>query len=53
MINIAKDGKGLTKNKVEEFFDSGRNVFIATDMDASKSIRLLFNEFGTEINNYV
>lgn len=48
-----EDGKGLTKNKVEEFFDSGRNVIIATDIDASKSIRLLFNEFGVDINSYV
>lgn len=47
------DGRGLTKVKIGEFFDSGRNVFIATDVDASKSIRALFNEFGVEVDEYV
>ncbi|KAL4481436.1 hypothetical protein ABPG74_007525 [Tetrahymena malaccensis] len=55
MIVIASsnmDGKGLTKNKIAEFFDSGRNVFIATDIDSSKTIRQLYNEFGVDIDEY-
>jgi len=52
-FSLASDGKGLTKGKIEEFFDSGRNVFIATDVDASKGIRLLYNEFGFDLNEFV
>jgi len=33
------DGKGLTKNKLLDFFDSGHNIFIASDIDASKFFR--------------
>lgn len=51
--NIQSDGRGLTKVKIGEFFDSGRNVFIATDVDASKSMRAVFNEFGVEVDEYV
>ena len=39
-------GKKVTKTGLVNFFDSGRNIFIATDIDADKSIRGLFNEFG-------
>lgn len=55
MIIIATgvmDGKGLTRGKIGEFFDSGRNVFIATDVDGSKSIRAIYNEFGVEVDEY-
>lgn len=51
--NEILDGKGLTKNKIADFFDSGRSVFIATDINASKSIRLVFNEFGVDVDEYV
>ncbi|EGR30314.1 hypothetical protein IMG5_135110 [Ichthyophthirius multifiliis] len=54
MIIIATqpmDGKGLTKNKIIDFFDSGRNVFIASDIDASKTIRQIFNEFGVDLDS--
>ena len=53
VIFFEKDGKGLTKSKIEEFFDSGRNAFIASDVDAPKGIRLLYNEFGFDLNEYV
>ncbi len=43
----------MTRKRILDFFDSGRNVFIAGDIDSSKGFRSLFNEFGVEIDEIV
>ena len=43
-------GKKVTKTGLVNFFDSGHNIFIATDIDADRNIRGVFNEFGYELD---
>jgi len=39
-------------DKILEFFDSGRNVLIAADVDTSKVFRQLINQFGVETDQF-
>jgi len=44
------DPKFLKQNQILEFFDSGRNVIFAGDVDTSKFFRLVANNFGVEFD---
>jgi hypothetical protein len=44
------DPRIIKSNYLLEFFDSGRNLLIAGDIDTSKVYRQLFNSFGVDID---
>jgi oligosaccharyltransferase complex subunit beta len=40
----------LRANDIVKFFDSGRNIIVIADIDASRSFRKLFYSFGLELD---
>jgi len=39
MATTEMTGKGLTINKILDFYDAGKNIFLAGNIDSSKSFR--------------
>jgi oligosaccharyltransferase complex subunit beta len=46
------DPKLLKNEKILEFFDSGRNILIAGDIDTSKNFRSLVNQLGVDFDPF-
>lgn len=44
------DPRVIKPAKILEFFDAGKNVLIAGDIDTSKAYRQLFNNFGVDVD---
>ena len=50
MLFSSSLGKKVTKIGLTNFFDAGKNIFMATDIDADRNIRSLYNEFGYSLD---
>lgn len=40
----------LKPTDLVSFFDSGRNIFVVADIDASRAYRKMFYSFGVELD---
>lgn len=53
LIRFFLEPRVVKATSLLEFFDSGRNLLIAGDIDMTKPYRFLFNNLGVEVDEIV